>query len=559
VGGPRSPPDDRACFAVNAGEGTAPVFTISCRHESCRDKTNLDMLGKMLKDDWFAREVLENETFDAVIRDDTGERAGPPGPQEPMGGLYDNRDQLIADLRPQVSVLLGGNQAKLIVEKGERYELLSRSDGMLWFSKYQLETETPTGKPKVVNGLSVYLGSPERLEFTGLTNRPGSIHRTPPLYSTWRAFARKPLKGDWSLLKQHVKDVICGGDQTAYVWLMSWMAQMLQKPEDKLGTAVVLRGSRGCGKTTLGMALRKVIGHIHSRKVSQQHHVTGHFNAHLQDCLFLLVEEGIWGGNKSAEGVLKDLITGDTAMIEAKFIGAVEMPNYTRVMITSNEKWVVPAGKAERRFLVLDAIDLFEGLPEDDPSRKAYFDPLYDEMEQGGYEAMLADLLEWDYTQVNLRQPPMTEGLRKQMAQTFTDEQEWLLGALIQGGFTDRSGNRIPGSDEWDLDKPLEISTNLLLESYRAHVTTYRGSAPSVRGMLQFLRDYGDVTKRRLTVVGGDRAWGYILGPRRDWRARFSEEYKYVFEDEGEVVDLKAYRVGSDSDRNKARGPMTAP
>lgn len=56
-------PEDRACLAVNAGDGPAEVFTISCRHESCQGLTNLDMLGKMVKDGWFAEEVLTDDSY----------------------------------------------------------------------------------------------------------------------------------------------------------------------------------------------------------------------------------------------------------------------------------------------------------------------------------------------------------------------------------------------------------------------------------------------------------------------------------------------------------------
>ena len=55
--------DDRACFAVNAGEGTSDWFAVSCRHDSCREFTQLDMLGKMLEDGWFTRDVLTDENF----------------------------------------------------------------------------------------------------------------------------------------------------------------------------------------------------------------------------------------------------------------------------------------------------------------------------------------------------------------------------------------------------------------------------------------------------------------------------------------------------------------
>lgn len=61
---------DSACFAVNAGDGPSEIFTISCRHETCHNKTVLDMLGKMLKDGWFDKTVLEDEQFNAIIDDE---------------------------------------------------------------------------------------------------------------------------------------------------------------------------------------------------------------------------------------------------------------------------------------------------------------------------------------------------------------------------------------------------------------------------------------------------------------------------------------------------------
>jgi hypothetical protein len=59
--------DDVACFVVNAGMGSSEIFTASCRHESCRNKTALDMLGKMIKDGWFDKSVLEDESFMATV------------------------------------------------------------------------------------------------------------------------------------------------------------------------------------------------------------------------------------------------------------------------------------------------------------------------------------------------------------------------------------------------------------------------------------------------------------------------------------------------------------
>ena len=51
---------DAACYAVNAAEGGNELFIVSCRHETCREYTNLDMLGKMLKDNWFEESVIND-------------------------------------------------------------------------------------------------------------------------------------------------------------------------------------------------------------------------------------------------------------------------------------------------------------------------------------------------------------------------------------------------------------------------------------------------------------------------------------------------------------------
>lgn len=62
--------DDRACLVVNAGEGPSEFFTVSCRHETCRNKTNLDMLGKMIEDGWFQKAVIDEDQFNAILEDD---------------------------------------------------------------------------------------------------------------------------------------------------------------------------------------------------------------------------------------------------------------------------------------------------------------------------------------------------------------------------------------------------------------------------------------------------------------------------------------------------------
>lgn len=76
--------EDKGCFAVNAGDGDAPVFVVKCQHDACTNRTNLDHLGKMLKDEWFDQSALDDASYYSEPDDESepvvvqGASAAPP-------------------------------------------------------------------------------------------------------------------------------------------------------------------------------------------------------------------------------------------------------------------------------------------------------------------------------------------------------------------------------------------------------------------------------------------------------------------------------------------------
>lgn len=109
----------------------------------------------------------------------------------------------------------------------------------------------------------------------------------------------------------------------------------------------------------------------------------------MASCLLLQVDEGFWVGDKAAEGRLKGLITARRQMIEAKGVDPIRLANFVRVIFTSNEDWVVPAALDERRFCILDVAPHVA-------QNHAYFAERNAEMNTGGRQALLADLLAYD-------------------------------------------------------------------------------------------------------------------------------------------------------------------
>src|SRR3954454_6708582 len=114
-----------------------------------------------------------------------------------------------------------------------------------------------------------------------------------------------------------------------------------------------MRGGEGTGKGTLAKVLRHIFGQ-HGMAISNSKHLTGNFNGHLRDAVFLFADEAFFAGDRAHVGVLKSLITEPFLTIEAKYQNAVQQPNYVHLMMASNEAWVIPASSDARRYFVLE-------------------------------------------------------------------------------------------------------------------------------------------------------------------------------------------------------------
>ena len=83
----------------------------------------------------------------------------------------------------------------------------------------------------------------------------------PGYLNYWHGFAVERQAGDWSLLRKHILENICCGDQELEAYLLGWMALAVQKPGQQGEVAVVLRGGRGTGKGYVGARVRCAFWH----------------------------------------------------------------------------------------------------------------------------------------------------------------------------------------------------------------------------------------------------------------------------------------------------------
>ena len=319
-------------------------------------------------------------------------------------------------------------------------------------------------------------------------------------------FAIKPVKGDWSLMRSHIQENICGHNNQHFQWLMSWKAQLFQQPHLKQGSAVVLRGGKGVGKSILGDWIIRICD-PHSRTITQSEQVVGRFNALLATSIFVLLEETFWAGDKKSEGILKDLITGRTMNLEYKGVDPIQTDNHLHLMLISNSDWVVPASADERRFFVLDVEDTQQ-------KNVAYFRAIEQQMANGGAEAMIYDLLEFDFTKGDLRNPPHTKALDEQKLHSLSHEQAWLAGIMAEGEFVYAGYDHI----EWKEDRELQIAKSKVFESYKHFMRSQKNGYAKIEAVLgKMLREMIP----SLTVTPG-REKNYQFPPLQTARREFS-------------------------------------
>jgi hypothetical protein len=221
------------------------------------------------------------------------------------------------------------------------------------------------------------------------------------------------------------------------------MARGVQMPWEQGHSAIVMRGREGVGKSFLAKMYGALFG-VHYLSVSNAKHIVGQFTGHLSNIVFLFGDEAFNVGDSQHEATLKSMITENRSMFEKKGVDARAGVNCLKLMLASNEKWVVPAGMNDRRFLVLDVGDNVM-------QNSKYFGAIQKEMDNGGYEAMLYDLLHRDISRFNVREIPQTEALMDQKVHGLKPAEEWIYHCLCEGQI-------IPGKD-WEGPHPNDTMT----------------------------------------------------------------------------------------------------
>lgn len=383
----------------------------------------------------------------------------------------------------------------------------------------------------------LWLSSKRRRTYDGVEffPDPHGAAGTRGYYNFWRGFSLSPDNATpaaerwkkYKIYRDHLLTNVVAGDKTNFEWIFAWMAQAVQRPRERIGTAIVLRGRMGVGKTVFGDVLGSLFP-SHYFLVDDPRYVLGQFNAHMASCLVLQIDEGVWAGDKAAEGRLKGLITAPKQMIEAKGVDPIRLDNFVRLIFTSNENWVVPAGMDERRFAVFDVAEYAK-------ENHGYFAEMYAELDNGGRAALLADLLAYDLDAPgapNLRVIPKTQALLEQKIRSLDPIPSWWLDRLVDGSQTHRGGAwrvKIPRQTVFnDYQRASErqgVRRRAAQTEFGIHL---RRLVPGLKDVQSF-EDVEEIGEDGRATITHKRVWCYLFPPHEDCRAAFEAALKQPF------------------------------
>jgi hypothetical protein len=302
-------------------------------------------------------------------------------------------------------------------------EFLRRADFKAKHENHIVTIEDDEGKMKKTNAGKVWLESRGRRFFNSVVFTP-NLPPDDEVLNLWTGFGIDPRPGPVQLFLDFVKDVICSGNEEHYQYLVAWLAQMFQDPTNKPGVAVVLRGEEGVGKSFFVEKICALMGK-HFFKSSNPSHIYGAFNSQLMNKIILHQEEQM-SGTKREEGKLRDLVTGHVMSINPKGLPAMVVPNYLHVFITGNPTWLVSTSSRARRYFALHVSEAHR-------RDTKYFGELHKAYNEGMNSALLHYLLNYDYSQVDLIDFPITEETIHQKVQSMTGVDEWWLNILQTG------------------------------------------------------------------------------------------------------------------------------
>lgn len=277
---------------------------------------------------------------------------------------------------------------------GKEIQMLGNDDLMKNYENITIENEA---------FIRLWRRDPARREYEKLIFLPG-LPAPPKMFNLFTGWAVEPKQND-ALVERWVYLIsnITNHDAKVRDWVLDWLAHLFQKPYEKPGVALIVKGKKGSGKDTPFEPLSKLMGDMYYNTGTPEKSIFSNFNGMMMRNLFFKFEEATYKDNKAQEDALKYIVTCENMDIQQKGKDSFNVQNFSRFAFTTNHEVPVVTSDDERRFCFVQTSDKHRG-------DRAFWNETYEGFKHPEFSsALLYYLMNRDLTNFKPRDFPETE------------------------------------------------------------------------------------------------------------------------------------------------------
>ena len=246
----------------------------------------------------------------------------------------------------------------IIIICNDYYFRAKKNNARDYYSKFNFYIKNKDNKDVSINPFDIWINNIDRRDITDIIFDP-SGKECESKYNIWKGYKYQNT-GEYNEenikpFVNHIRDIICNGDEILCDYVLNWFAQIIQTPNKKTKVGLVLRSeAEGVGKNLILNLIKDIIGSEYYYSTSNLEHLIGNFNADAEGKILINMNECLWGGDKKKEGRLKEFITEDTLTINQKGVKTYNIENYANICITTNSDWIIGINKNDRRWQMIE-------------------------------------------------------------------------------------------------------------------------------------------------------------------------------------------------------------
>jgi len=315
-------------------------------------------------------------------------------------------------------------------DRKQRLSFVRRADAKLIMERLMEASNLPIAKTSVV--IEEFYKQPSTTHYVSTAFSPQQMPDN--VLNLWSGPTPTPQQGDFSVIDNHIRDVICSGVEEYYEYHMNYLAHMVQKPEEKAGVMIIYMGGEGTGKGSMCRVLEAIWSHS-TMQVSNVDDVLGRFTGALERSYIVWLDEAIFKGDRKSQDSLKTFITEPYIRIEEKYQPKREIESFHRCFAATNHKHFGQVSADNRRFFMLQVSEEKKinksASAEEQKKQGEYWRRFYDALHDGKtIPAFLYHLKQRDISDFNVNQYTSTSTHKEQKLKSLEGIERFLFEAL---------------------------------------------------------------------------------------------------------------------------------